>query len=243
VETPITILYTYGLRGDLVILPRLFSFIRQLRAHFSTEPVKQCEDDPAPSLSRILLLDLGESCTPEVWHCEITGGRSVLVALDGMGYDAANVSGFTAPDLREKLGDNVRLAFVDEAHSWIWEGVKLALTPQPPLPRGEGEQNPASVSKPLVLADSVRTERGLGGEGFTISLTPADTTHIEGSTLYLQRVRAGQVGMAQIAPRPLLLLGQDVFDLPTMTQPDPTIAGIVDFILSEARYTQKRRGV
>lgn len=209
-ETPITVLYTCNLRGDLVILPRLFSFIRQLRAHFSTEPVKQCEDDPAPSLSRILLLDLGESCAPDVWHCDITGGRSVLVALDGMGYDAANVSAFATPDLREKLGANVRLALVDEAHDWTWEGVRVALT--------------------------------AGGEGTTISLAPAATTHIEGNTLHLQEVKAGQVGMAQIAPRPLLLLQQDVFDLPTMAQPDPTIAGIVDFILSEARYTQKRRG-
>jgi len=245
VETPITILYTYGLRGDLALLPRLFSFIRQLRAHFSAEPVKLCEDDPAPAISRILLLDLGESCSPDVWHCAVTGGRSALVALDGMGYDAANVSGLAAPDLREKLGENVRLALVDEEHDWTWEGVRVAVSaPYPPealtptpLPEGEGLTAISQAFLPLPLR-----ERGSEGEGVTILLTPADATYIDADGLHLRRVQSGQIGMAQIAPRPLILLGQDVFDLPAAAQPDPTIAGIVDFILSEARYTQKRRG-
>jgi hypothetical protein len=32
-----------------------------------------------------------------------------------------------------------------------------------------------------------------------------------------------------------------IFDLPRQTQPDPTIAGMVDFVISEAKYTQKKQ--
>ena len=91
-ETPLTILYTHDLRGDLDALPRLYSFLRQLKAHYASEEVVQvCALDPAQPPGRILLLDLGESCAPEVWHCQVSGGRSTLVVLDGMGYDAARV--------------------------------------------------------------------------------------------------------------------------------------------------------
>src|SRR5690349_16457301 len=64
------IIYTYQLRGDLAWLPRLYTFIRQLaqdiEQEYGTKP---------------LLLDLGEACVPESWHCAATDGRSMLLAL------------------------------------------------------------------------------------------------------------------------------------------------------------------
>ncbi|MFQ3567002.1 MAG: hypothetical protein SNJ59_08370 [Aggregatilineales bacterium] len=102
-ETPLTILYTSRLRGDLALLPRLYTFLRALREQH---------------VDRSLLLDLGESCDPSVWPCHLTGGRSTLIALDAMGYDAANVEGVLAPELREALLPSVRLALVDRDHPW-----------------------------------------------------------------------------------------------------------------------------
>ena len=206
------------MRGDLTLLPRLFSFIKQLRAYYSEEAVVLCPDDPAPAnpRGRVLLLDLGESCAPDVWHCQVTGGRSMLVALESMGYDAANVTGFLAPDGRAKLGDMVRLALVDDEH-------------------------------PAQVGDVEITHRGVARyapttAALTILLEPAAATTFEGNILSLVHVNVGQVGVARLCTKkvPFELEEQAIFDLPRQTQPDPTIAGVVDFVTSEARYAQKR---
>jgi hypothetical protein len=52
-------------------------------------------------------------------------------------------------------------------------------------------------------------------------------------------VDGDQVGRVRL--RAGALEGAEVFDLPDSTEPDPTIAGVVDFVLSEARHAQKRR--
>ena len=71
-----------------------------------------------------------------------------------------------------------------------------------------------------------------------INLTPASVTEIKSNTLHLADVQAAQVGTAQVSfltgsPR---LIANAIFDLPTNTAPDPTIAATVDFIRSEARF-------
>lgn len=95
----LTVLYTQNLRGDFDLLPRLYTFIRTLRG----------KQD-----GRTLLVDLGGSCAPEVWHCAVTGGRSTLIALDGMGYDLAHVA-LDAPN-RARLADQVTLQLVEDDH-------------------------------------------------------------------------------------------------------------------------------
>lgn len=194
-ETPLTILYTYNLRGNLEVLPRLHTFIGALRRQ---------------ERGRVVLLDLGHSCAPEVWHCAITGGRSMLVALDGMGYDAANASD-AASDAREKLGGNVRLTLVDPAHDW-WDGEICA---------------------------TLRKETRQQNRGVTIWMAPVETTQIRDGALELRPVSGLQVGLARLIDG--ALTASDILDLPPRTAPDPTIAGIVDFILSEARLAQKKR--
>jgi hypothetical protein len=220
VEASLTVLYTGSLRGDLTLLPRLFSFIRQLRAHYSEEAVVLCPDDPAPAnpRGRVLLLDLGDSCTPDVWHCQVTGGRSTLVALDSMGYDAANVTGFLAPDGRSKLGDMVRMALVDDEH-------------------------PAQIGDVTVQCRSGSATRPYEAANVTILIDSADNTSFEDNRLSLAHVNAGQVGVGRLCTKktPYELEEHTIFDLPRQTQPDPTIAGVVDFVISEAKYTQKRR--
>ena len=117
-ETPLTILYTHRLRGDLEALPRLYSFLRQLQAHYSEDVPRVCADDPAPPAGSVLRLDLGESCDPQIWHCSASSGRSTLVLLDGMGFDAARVD--NALPTHAKMGDSVRLALVDaEIHTGL----------------------------------------------------------------------------------------------------------------------------
>ena len=118
----LSILYTAGIRGDLDTLPRLFTFIKELRRDITRfrpedEEVMLCAVQP-PEV-RTLLLDLGDSCAPDVWHCAATDGRSTLIALDAMGYTAANVSGQITPASRAKLDENLlAMALVDDEHPW-----------------------------------------------------------------------------------------------------------------------------
>ena len=214
-ETPLTVLYTHRLRGDLDALPRLYSFLRQLRAYYTSEEVVQvCALDPARPPGRVLLLDLGECCDPAVWHCQVTAGRSMLVVLDGMGYDAARVD--DRREQRAKLGDNVRLALID------------------------GE-TPLRIDDLLLTVD--RREERESGQSLQIVLTPADATRLAGDTLYLAALSGSQqVGAAQLTFSPRWTLAAHArHDLPRLTPPDPTIAASVEFVLSEARYAQKRR--
>lgn len=212
----LTILYTHGLRGDLALLPRLYTQLKRLRH----EPN-----------GHLLLLDSGDSCSPDAWHCAVTGGRSMIIALDGMGYDLARAD--LPPDARAKLGDAVRIAVVDSAHSWERDGIRATAAPGSP-------------------ADA-RLE---------IDLSAASVTALRQHTLTLAAVKAGQVGRVRLRLADMVsftasdkgkpgvelpmetlpkLLAAEVIDLPDGTPPDPTIAGVVDFIVAEARYADQRR--
>ncbi len=211
-ETPLTIIYTHKLLGDLEILPRLYNFQRQLKALYAEEVVQVCADDPAQSPGRVLLVDLGESCAPEVWHCTVTGGRSTLVVLDGMGYHAARVEAAAA--LKAKMGDSIGMALVDAHQPHQLEDVAFSAAP------------------------------AAGDHTLQVVLTAAETTRLEGDTLYLAGLsgsqQVGTVRLAQVVGR-WVLTAHEIHDLPRRILPDPTIAASVDFVVSEARYAQKRQ--
>ena len=214
-ETPLTVLYTHNLRGDLDVLPRLYAFLRQLKAYYSSEEVVQvCALDPAQPPGRTLLLDLGENCVPDVWHCQVSDGRSTLVVLDGMGYEAARVD--DAAGKAAKMGAGVRMALVDEAHPFALEDALIMA--RIPL-----------ESSPNLLK---------------ICLFPAEKTHFDDNTLFLAKLSGSQqVGAAQLTHLigGWTLTAHEIHDLPRRTLPDPTIAAAVEFVVSEAKYAQKRR--
>ena len=108
-ETPVTIeiLYTHRIRGDLSLLPRLYTFITRMKAARNPQPDYH------------LLVDLGDSCIDDVWPCTATGGRSTLMVFDAMGYTAANVVDIIDADSRDRLKDNnVGVALVDDEHPY-----------------------------------------------------------------------------------------------------------------------------
>ncbi len=157
----LTLFYTGGIRGDLDGLPRLYTFLQMLRRR---QPPGQT-----------LLLDLGESCAPDVWHCAITGGRSALIVLDAMGFHAARVR--LSDEDRSRLRANLLgLALVDEQHPWADD--KLALTVE-------------AIPSP--------------SHALTVILAPAESTRLENGLLRLAAVTAGQVGVARLDDSPALL--------------------------------------
>ena len=156
----LTLFYTANIAGDLALLPRLFTFLLQLRT-----------DARRPTL----LLDLGGSCADEVWHCRVTGGRSTLIALDAMGYHAANVAGALDDRNREKLAEQVTMALVDESRDWLYR-------------------------VPPVCDERIRVKLRARDDAarLQIVLSPAERTTVEGNAIFLGAVGAGQVGEALV---------------------------------------------
>ncbi len=198
--TPLHILYTGGLRGDLKRLPSLFTFLR--------ERVRTGDG------ARLLLLDTGGRCAPDVWHCAATQGRSMLIALDGMGFHAALEDGLSA-ESRERLREN-------------WLGLALVSAEQPFV------QDDIAV---CAVTDGLPDGAALG-----ISLAPAAHTHLEGRWLHLAAVEGAALGevMLTFAAGVPALATCALHPLPPTVLPDPTLAGTIAFIEAEARRYASR---
>ena len=193
----LSLLYTGHIRGQLGLLPRLHTFLRRLMA----------------GADAALLLDVGASCSEQVWHCRATAGRSCLVALDGMGYHAANVAAGLAAEQREKLAQQLSLGLVDARQDWQAPGgdILVSLEAKPSAHR------------------------------LQICLQAAQGTQLRGKALWLGEVRAGQVGEVRLwLGDPPRITKAQVHELPRNTPPNPSIAGLVEFIESEARYVMHR---
>ena len=195
----LALLYTANIAGDLALLPRLYTFLQRLM--------------PAGA-PKTLLLDLGGSCSASVWHCRATANRSTLIALDGMGYHAANVQGALDAKTRVSLADQVTLSLVDRGRGW-----RCHLPPRDELE--------------LVVALSP-TDRAAA---LQIMLEPAESTRLEANILRLQTVSAGQVGEVRLNLRgkPEISAAR-LHRMPADTPPNPSIAGAVEFVEAEARY-------
>ena len=205
-EAPLSLrlLYTSNLRGDIALLPRLYTFLQRLKTGDSRDT---------------LLLDLGNACNDLVWHCQQTGGRSMLIVLDGMGYHAANIDGALDALNRERLAKQVTLALVDRTNDW-----RLRL-------QAKDDRYITATVNPNEDAPSLQ-----------VCLAPAEDCHVDGNVLYLRELQNGQVGSVifDIGKSPRILAAT-IRDLPPDTPPNPSIAGAVEFVESEARLFQKKQ--
>lgn len=228
-SNPLHILYTSNLHGDLDLLPRLHTFLRYLKSlPIDESDVMLCAVQPQTPL--VLFLDLGHACATDVWHCTATDGRSTLIALDAMGYHAANVTDALSPESRIRLRDNLLgMALVDPENDSHQNNLLLTT-------RSESSQSlPRNTPRPEGEGQGVRVS-------FTINLTPSSTTQITSNTLHLADVHVGQIGMAQVSflTGSPTLNAKGIFDVPSDTAPDPTITATVDFIRNEARFYNRK---
>lgn len=160
---------------------------------------------------RDMLLDIGSACDDSVWHCALTGGRSTLHVLDAMGYDAVSVQGYLSSEGRAKLtAQALGLQLIGEGDSWDQAGA-------------------------FITADTLDD----AAYDLHIVLAPGESTRMEGRSLHLAALAAGQVGDVILGG--LRIIEHSVLDLPPTTLPDPTIAATVEFVLDEARYVQRRQ--
>ena len=195
---PLTVLYTHNLRGDLDLLPRLYTLLQRLRSAA-----------PGPCV----LVDLGASCVPDVWPCNVTGGRSTLFVLDAMNYQAARVSDVLSPESLEQLAPQTMMALVDVGRPQRAQGLLFAAS--------EDDIDDEAAYEWVVL------------------LNPAARTECAGRRLRLSPVQAGEIGQVELAADHDCRF--TVHALPPHTPADPTIAGTVDFVRDEARYFQRKR--
>jgi hypothetical protein len=204
----LTIFYTYNLAGNLEVLPRLYSYMQTLQDDYD--------------VARPLVLDLGRSCVPDVWHCEVTEGRSTVIVLDGMGYHAINTQDIIDNLQRQQLKRVITSALIDERQSWRYnvpperdDGILISITPSPAL-------------------------------RLCIVASPAPETTLEARILTLaEPPRAPdvpQVGVVQVAMQDEPTLVHHAFHgLPDDAKASPIIINAVDFMLEEARYYQSQQ--
>jgi hypothetical protein len=165
----------------------------------------------------VLLLDLGASCADDVWHCAVTGGRSTLIVLDGMGYHAANVAGYLEASQHDKLRNSITTGMVDDKHSWRYH--------VPP------------VRDETIIISGIETP----ALALCIVAAPATETTFKSRTLWLQAIEKGQVGRVEVDVPALKILTQTILDMPSGLKPDATIAASVEFVEEEAQFLRKNQ--
>jgi len=195
----LTLLYTHGLGGDFARLPRLAAHLRAL-----------AQDQPAP-----LLLDLGDSCSAQVWHCQATQGRSAFLALDALGYHVANASALSAAS-RAKLAGQVSLGLVAPGQAW-----RYAVG--------------AVRDESLIVADEATPALSL-----SIVCAPAAQTACGAGVLRLQAPAPFSVGLLRLDWPRQAILAQSVHPLPASILPDTSVLAILELIEDEARAYQQR---
>lgn len=165
---------------------------------------------------KALRLNLGTACTPAIWHCEATQGRSMPMAFDVMGYHAVGVMGM-AESSRFRLKGVVTLGLVDARHTWRYQAAGVTdetiLVASEPTP---------AMRLCIVLhpADEIRLADGI------LSLTPPPSNH------------AGYVHI-DLTAQPKLIRRAE-FPLDMQARPDPTITAALELIEEEARSFGRR---
>lgn len=219
--THVSLFYTAALKGNLALLPRLFTFLSRERA-------------AAQGIS--FLVDMGCACVPEAWICRATDGRAMLVAMDSMGYDAFHIGArdplYQMPHIVEQLRRLVVTGFA--AGPWSTQvnrhGVRVGLVNGAQMARAAAEM-PA-----LDLLIGLRyTEQAAIHAEWRTSQRWLLFDCGEGNTI-------GRLDLKLLPTTPYLeVISQQALTLPEHTPPDPTISGVIEFVQSEARHAEQRR--
>src|SRR5260221_5233819 len=224
--TTVMLLYTAALGGRVDLLPRLMTRIRQERlAH--TGPA--------------LLVDLGRSCDVASWICEATDGRGMLVAMDAMGYDAFHIGPADSLYRQPSTVQQLRQVIQTQLAAGPWSGkatrkglvIRFAARLDVIIPNGSQEEA-ADLLVVLQLGNFPRAD--VESDGIVRILT------LDGGWMRSEPL-LGRLDITLTAEPPYIaLVSQQQLDLSAKLVPDPGIAGIVEFVKSEAQAATRKRG-
>jgi hypothetical protein len=211
--TAVTLLYTANLRGDLAYLPRLATVIQRER---------RTAEGPT------LLLDLGDTCSPDSWVCRATQGRAPFLVLDAMGYDAALIGGPEQapipPASLRRLMDQLVMAVIvwNRARPIVRSGITLTVAPgDAPLPE----------TGPVICVDRGR------------DTLPADQVPAHDPVLTIGDAQKGQLARVDMAWPEWTLRAARLVTVAQTTPADPGIAAVAQLVEHEARrYAQEQGG-
>lgn len=227
----VSILYTASLLGQIERLPRLFTRIKQERAAAAAQE------------NAVVLVDLGRSCREDVWLCAATGGRAMLVAMDAMGYDAFHIGAldmlYAQPALVAQLRNIVVTRFA--AGPWYVDVkrrdvlIRLANAQQLDTAAIPGDES-ADLIVGLRLAETADMRAEHTGQDRVVWLQGAASDAEDHDAPVL-----GRVDILLTPDAPYVTLESTTWLRSEGNDaPDPTISGVVDFVLSEARAAGKR---
>lgn len=168
------------------------------------------------------VLDMGGSCEASVPVCQVTEGRAALMVLDAIGYDAANGVGVLTAEGWAKLVENpLNMKVVSSDNAYVRDGIALAAEAPPAHPHRIHISLETAPELHLSLSESV----------------PG------GYTLRLPTLTGSALGVVRLSVTPEAVSVVDVAQLPVTPHvlANPTIAGVVDFVRSEATYYDKTR--
>jgi len=207
VSQTVTVFTTANLRGAIDLLPRLATLI--LRERRTAEGVT-------------LLLDLGDTCSPESWVCRATQGRAPFLLLDAIGYDAAFIGGEAmpiAPDAFRRLRDRIVMPL------FLWHRAS-------DLTRREMTFHFAAGSATLPPSTP----------GFRITREGAALAAEEAGTIRLGDVPAEHIGRVAIRWPECAIVDARAIPLDDSEQPEPTIAAVLDLVIEEAQSLAQQQG-
>lgn len=222
-ELRVTVFYTVSLRGELRLLPYLFSHLKQQRTTVD---------------GITLLVDLGESCRMDWPICRLTEGRALLVAMDGMGYDAFYLSPdeplLTDTVIQGRLRDTVVGAVLVPGESKLF--TKKIAEEQYIQVRVGGGDAPLEPAPEIPL--TIQLQRGL----------PLASRVLDATTVLIEDQRQdripplGRVDLKLDRDRQEVeLLAMRRLPIPAGMMPDPSITSVVEFVESEIQLAARNK--
>ncbi|MEP7289854.1 MAG: hypothetical protein ABI947_29235 [Chloroflexota bacterium] len=223
--TTLRVLYTASLGGRLAVLPKLMTAIRQERA---------------TSAGPALLVDLGRSCAADTWICKATDGRGMLVAMDAMGYDAFHIGAadplYTQPGIVSQLRDVIQTPLAAGPWSGVVRRTGMVFGFAARFDVRPATDDPLDLMIALQLSKYAQSTVDYDGQLRTLLLDNGLTNEPD--------PMLGRLDIAMTAEPPYIqILSQTQSPIAADLLPDQTIVSVIEFVESEARYVERKRGI
>ena len=251
-ETTLTLLYTANIFGRLDLAPHLATLIQRQQAE-------------AEGL--LFILDGGNTCSPAVWPCAVTGFRAGRTMLEAMACDASVIAEIEMrffnslgadgeTSLAKMAAQGSGSAALNAAYSWI-DGVQPGV-----VIRRKGyalgivaDWQPSQKILDVIEADSMvaRFDNAAAGEAISSMQDEADLTVLLASEpqddcfadicLWPDAAQAFELPPTLVVKRYSLdneqvtLRDEEVITVSDDVPPEPTIAAVLELVVEEATRT------